>query len=84
MGGAGDDRYSFAIGDGQDKIIDTTGTDTVAFGPELNAADLTVAQRTDAGGRWLDLAFVGGDSVAIKDRKERTMKINDMAWRRAA
>ncbi len=67
IGGAGDDRYSFALGDGQDKIIDTAGTDTVAFGPGLNAADLTVAQRTDAGGRWLDLTFAGGDKVSIKD-----------------
>jgi Ca2+-binding RTX toxin-like protein len=66
-GGAGDDRYSFALGDGQDKIIDTAGTDTVSFGPGLNAADLTVAQRTDAGGRWLDLGFAGGDKISIKD-----------------
>ena len=67
MGGAGDDRYRFALGDGQDKIIDTAGNDTVAFGPGLNAADMTVAQRSDAGGRWLDLGFAGGDKVSIKD-----------------
>ena len=37
-----------------------TGNDTVAFGPGLNTANLTVGQHIDADGRWLDLAFAGG------------------------
>jgi Ca2+-binding RTX toxin-like protein len=92
MGGAGDDRYRFALGDGQDRIIDTAGTDTVVFGPGLNAADLTVAQRTDAEGRWLDLGFAGGANAKLSFLKSRRWRYgdstatanNDTTWRRAA
>jgi Ca2+-binding RTX toxin-like protein len=66
-GGDGDDRYSVAPGDGQDQVIDTAGLDTVSYGSGLNLADMSVDQHLDAGRRWLDLAFAGGDRVSIRD-----------------
>ena len=66
-GGQGDDRYRFALGDGQDQVIDVSGTDTIAFGPGLTVADMTVTQHGDHGRRWLDLAFTDGDRVSIKE-----------------
>jgi hypothetical protein len=70
-GGQGDDRYGFALGDGQDRIIDSAGTDSVAFGPGLNFADMTVAQRRDTNGRWR--------------HGERGLRVAiDKAWRGAA
>lgn len=66
-GGDGDDWYSLALGDGRDQVIDTAGADTLAFGVGLNLADMSVDQHVEAGRRWLDLAFAGGDRVSIRD-----------------
>lgn len=66
-GGDGDDWYSLVLGDGRDQVIDTAGADTLAFGVGLNLADMSVDQHVEAGRRWLDLAFAGGDRVSIRD-----------------
>ncbi len=97
---AGDDRYSFAIGDGQDRIVNAEGANAVVFGAGLALADLTASQRTDAEGRWLDLGFASGERVSVQGERQRNSGLdksrrwrdgersfeaaNDSAWRRQA
>jgi Ca2+-binding RTX toxin-like protein len=52
-GGENDDTYVYNLGDGQDTIDDSAGTDTIAFGPGLLAADITVRRS----GSDLELRF---------------------------
>ena len=65
-------------------VSDPFGNHTVAFGPGLNAADLTVGQHIDANGRWLDLAFAGGELVIDNDIIEHSRQLlavrEDRRW----
>ncbi|MEI6286166.1 MAG: calcium-binding protein [Bacillota bacterium] len=61
-GGAGNDVYRFAVGDGQDVISDTGGTDTAVFG----ATDLRLMM--DRLNDDLVLSTAGAtDQVTVKD-----------------
>ena len=68
-GGGGNDTYRFALGDGQDIIVDTYsgggsgGTDTVEFAAGIAPTDVVVSQF--ANGTDLGLS-VGGNSITIQ------------------
>lgn len=42
-GGTGDDVYYYNLGDGSDTIIETSGTDSIVFGPGIGFDDLTLS-----------------------------------------
>jgi Ca2+-binding RTX toxin-like protein len=47
-GGSGNDRYFFNSGDGEDRIIDTSGTDTLQFGTGISASDVTLGRSANS------------------------------------
>ncbi|GAB5387660.1 MAG: hypothetical protein Alpg2KO_06280 [Alphaproteobacteria bacterium] len=60
-GGAGDDVYQFRRGDGQDTLIESSGTDIIFF-PELNLGQVTLVRVRD------DLLIrYGSDIIEIDD-----------------
>jgi len=63
-GSYGDDVYLFNLGDGQDKIIELGGRDTLRFGEGIRPEDISMRHEGD------DFLFIhanGNDQVRIKD-----------------
>lgn len=64
-GGDGNDTYLFALGDGQDIITDTQGTDTIQFAAGINVSDVAVARiNRDEGGvthQDLEISFANSE-----------------------
>jgi Ca2+-binding RTX toxin-like protein len=70
-GGTGDDVYVFALGDGQDTIYESGGTDKIQFGAGINPADVTVkrVQRSSGNSTYVDLelSIIGtNDKITIQ------------------
>ncbi|QOL49084.1 beta strand repeat-containing protein [Massilia litorea] len=64
LGGAGKDTYLFGAGDGNDRVIDSEGSGTLAIRGGLTAADLHAGQS----GNDLVLTIVAtGDSIVLAD-----------------
>ncbi len=59
-GGDGNDRYEFNLGDGQDTISETSGTDVVRFGVGIRPEDVAV-WRDQEDGLHLSLVDDGGE-----------------------
>ena len=63
-GGAGDDRYVFRLGDGNVRVTDNQGSDTVFIGNDLTQNDLA----TSRVGNDLVLSVIGGtDTLTLVD-----------------
>jgi Ca2+-binding RTX toxin-like protein len=66
-GGGGDDTYRFGIGDQQDRILDTSGTnDVLILGPGIGQDDVSVSQSSDGSAIILTIG-TDGDRVRIDD-----------------
>ncbi|HEX6706227.1 MAG TPA: calcium-binding protein [Albitalea sp.] len=63
-GGTDDDVYVMALGDGEDLLFDSAGTDEIRFGSGLDLASLEVVLVPDTSD--LRLAFSSGDSITIR------------------
>ncbi|MHB1076707.1 beta strand repeat-containing protein [Thiobacillus sp.] len=64
QGGLGNDAYVFNLGDGEDQVIDSAGTDVLRFGLGIAQGDLTFSKF----GVSLRIALPGGtDAVVLKD-----------------
>ena len=62
-GGAGDDTYFYNTGDGDDLVVDSSGADTIQFGPGIIAGDLSFAPS----GTDLLLTLTGGGSITVQN-----------------
>jgi VCBS repeat-containing protein len=63
-GGSGDDIYEFGLGDGDDTIMETSGTDTLRFGVGIAETDIQAVRSGD----HLILGVMGtNDQVTISD-----------------
>ncbi len=64
QGGDGNDTYFFNVGDGQDVVVETNGTDTLQFGAGVTASGITLSRDVNS----LVLSVNGtSDSVKITD-----------------
>lgn len=54
-GGAGDDAYLYNRWDGQDKIVDSAGLDSLVFGPDILLSDLVASLAPDTGNLTLGI-----------------------------
>ncbi|MFZ5755551.1 MAG: VCBS domain-containing protein [Pseudomonadota bacterium] len=57
-GGLGNDRYLWSIGDGDDRIADTGGDDTLVFGTGLSLSDVSFTRDADTGDLHVGVAGV--------------------------
>ncbi|TAF15307.1 MAG: hypothetical protein EAZ74_02040, partial [Alphaproteobacteria bacterium] len=64
MGDAGNDEYRFNIGDGVDRIVDSSGTDTLRFGTAILATAITIL-RSDETPDDLIVRLSATDRVAL-------------------
>jgi Ca2+-binding RTX toxin-like protein len=64
QGGDGNDSYFFNVGDGQDVVVETTGTDTVQFGAGITASGITLTRDVNSLVLWVNGT---SDSVKITD-----------------
>ncbi len=67
IGGEGSDTYVFAIGDGQDLIVedgDVADVDVVSFSDGISSSDVTLARLASGN---LSVTLFSGDSVEVKD-----------------
>lgn len=62
FGGAGDDEYLWGTGDGNDHITDDAGNNTIVFGWDVAASDLSVATTE---GAWQLQVHTGGGQPAL-------------------
>ncbi len=61
-GGTGDDVYRYVLGDGSDTIIETSGQDSIAFGPGIALGNITFAKS------GMDMTItIGGDVITIQN-----------------
>ena len=87
-GGEGDDVYIFNKGDGEDEIVDNSGTDTIKFGQGINPEDIVVkAARGDFDGVSLELSIKNtDDKITIREhfadnnQVENIMFANGVTW----
>ena len=70
----GNDTYIWNIGDGNDKIFDTGGFDTIRFGAGINYEDLRFTG---------DEIHIGGESIRVKYYAAEVDGINDFRIERA-
>jgi Ca2+-binding RTX toxin-like protein len=62
-GGTNSDTYLFDRGDGQDTIVETSGTDRLLFGLSVSPADVVLERRTDGA---LDIRIAGtSDRISV-------------------
>ncbi|MFO1204712.1 MAG: calcium-binding protein [Burkholderiales bacterium] len=66
-GGRGDDRYEVAVGDGIDKIFDSSGVNTVVFGAGISPSSITVQQGQDESGAYAVIGYGSGDMLAVQN-----------------
>jgi len=66
-GGAGTDRYHFALGDGEDRLIDVTDASILKFGAGIRLQSLSATRTTVNGDDYIRLAYSATDAVLIKD-----------------
>ena len=84
----GDDVYIFNKGDGEDEIVDNSGTDTIKFGQGINPEDIVVkATRGDFDGVSLELSIKNTDDkitirehFAYNNQVENIMFANGVTW----
>ena len=84
----GDDVYIFNKGDGEDEIVDNSGTDTIKFGQGINPEDIVVkATRGDFDGVSLELSIKNtDDKITIREhfadnnQVENIMFANGVTW----
>jgi Ca2+-binding RTX toxin-like protein len=90
-GDAGNDTYMFARGDGQDLIVEWSGSggwggiDTLQFAAGIDPSEITVTQAN--GGQNLVLSIAGGDSITMRNaitngdmRIEQVSFANGVVW----
>jgi Ca2+-binding RTX toxin-like protein len=66
-GGVGTDTYLLALGDGIDRLIDTSGASTIRFGAGIRLQDLSAEPVTVDGDAYIRLAYSNTDAVLIKE-----------------
>ena len=84
----GDDVYIFNKGDGEDEIVDNSGTDTIKFGQGINPEDIVIkAARGDFDGVSLELSIKNtDDKITIREhfadnnQVENIMFANGVTW----
>ncbi|MCF7821714.1 MAG: VCBS domain-containing protein [Mariprofundaceae bacterium] len=71
-GGEGNDTYRYNLGDGTDTIMDEawSGANTLAFGPGINANNITIQYDTSGGTPNIILDLGNGDSINIGRRND--------------
>ena len=88
VGGGGNDTYRFALGDGQDTILDGSGgADTIEFAAGIATGDVVVSQLSNG----TDLVLtVGGNSITMQrtlndntDRVEQVRFADGTIWTHA-
>ena len=63
-GGNGNDTYVFHLGDGQDTIVENSGTDTIRFGEGIREEDILVARENN----HLSLTNIkSGDRIVVEE-----------------
>ncbi|MGE0098238.1 MAG: putative Ig domain-containing protein [Hydrogenophaga sp.] len=68
-GGDGNDLYRFNLGDGQDTIMQTTGSDRIVFGSGIDASQISASQvRLVQGLAQITLAVTPGDAIRFYAR----------------
>ncbi|WP_197410485.1 calcium-binding protein [Sphingopyxis sp. H081] len=78
-GGTGSDTYLFNLGDGQDVILESTGTatDAIQFGPGIAAADVTISRISDD----LLLRITGtSDQILIRNGANTSYAIEEIRF----
>jgi Ca2+-binding RTX toxin-like protein len=76
-GGARSDTYHFARGDGQDVILDASGSkDVIAFGSGITRADIQITRSHN--GKDLILTIAGGDQITIEAQYDRSHAIEEL------
>ena len=78
-GGTGSDTYLFNLGDGQDVILESTGTatDAIQFGPGIAAADVTISRISDD----LLLRITGtSDQILIRNGANASYAIEEIRF----
>ena len=74
---AGNDRYEFALGDGQDQIVDSNGTDALIFGADVSVSDVQVVfDPVEAGNGRYRLA-VAGSTASVTISGVATVEFQD-------
>jgi VCBS repeat-containing protein len=64
LGGAGNDTYLFGAGDGNDRVVDASGSGTLALRGGLTAADL---EATQSGNDLVLTIVASGESIVLAD-----------------
>lgn len=77
VGGAGNDTYVFVAGDGNDRIRDTAGIDTIAFGAGVTAAQVAISQAAQG---WRTFLYTTSDSVFVEPGIDGTSPIERITF----
>ena len=66
-GGLGDDRYELNVGDGIDKVFESSGSNTVIFGDGISASAITVQQGEDGSSTFSVIGYGTDDMLAVEN-----------------
>ena len=66
-GGLGDDRYELNVGDGIDKVFESSGANTVIFGDGISASAITVQQGEDGSSTFSVIGYGTDDMLAVEN-----------------